>query len=67
MVFADMTRDSIRRMWTALVWNMGLGSPGKRTHAGSWARLEQLMLERSVDVALLNEAPTIGLATRRAI
>jgi hypothetical protein len=54
-------------MWTALVWNMGLGSPGKRTHAANWARLDQLMLDRSIDVALLSEAPTSGLAQRRAI
>jgi hypothetical protein len=45
---------------------MGLGSPGKRTHAGNWARLDRLMQERAVDVALLNEAPTEGLASRAA-
>src|SRR5687767_10863819 len=44
-------------MWTVLVWNMGLGSPPQRSASKNWGRLSQLMEERSVDVALLNEAP----------
>ena len=47
---------TIRSMWTALVWNMGLGSPPRKNAARNWGRLAELMEERSVDVALLNEA-----------
>jgi hypothetical protein len=43
--------------WTVLVWNMGLGFGG-RDPAKNWARLSQLMAERSVDVALLSEVST---------
>ena len=41
--------------WTALVWNMGLGSRS-RNPINHWARLDEVMREQSVDVALLNEA-----------
>jgi endonuclease/exonuclease/phosphatase family metal-dependent hydrolase len=41
---------------TALVWNMGLGSPPRKRPAKNWDRLSLLMQERSVDLALLNEA-----------
>jgi hypothetical protein len=43
-------------MWTTLVWNMGLGSPPQRNASRNWGRLSELMEQRSVDVALLNEA-----------
>jgi hypothetical protein len=46
---------------------MGLGSPPARSASQNWERLDQLMEERSVDVALLNEAPIQGLAQRSAI
>lgn len=45
-------------VWTVLVWNMGLGSPGPRTARKNWNRISELMEERSVDVALLNEVST---------
>lgn len=41
---------------TALVWNMGLGSPPRKSATRNWDRLSALMAERMVDVALLNEA-----------
>jgi hypothetical protein len=43
-------------MWTTLVWNMGLGSVPRRNASRNWGRLSELMEQRSVDVALLNEA-----------
>lgn len=42
--------------WSVLVWNLALGSPPKRDAGANWARLEHLMAEQSVQVALLNEA-----------
>lgn len=54
-------------MWTALVWNMGLGSPPARRASENWARLDALIEERSVQVALLNEAPIRTLPERAAI
>jgi endonuclease/exonuclease/phosphatase family metal-dependent hydrolase len=53
-------------MWTAVVWNMGLGSPPSRRASKNWKRLDELIREHSVDVALLNEAPVTELARRRA-
>jgi endonuclease/exonuclease/phosphatase family metal-dependent hydrolase len=54
-------------MWTALVWNMGLGSPPRRRAAANWARLDELIRKQSASVALLNEAPIAGLAERAAM
>jgi hypothetical protein len=54
-------------MWTASVWNMALGSPPARSPSANWTRLDRLIDERSVDVALLNEAPVRDLAKRAAI
>jgi hypothetical protein len=56
--------------WSALVWNMSLGSPAPRsgqprTGAENWKILSELMKERSVDVALLNEATTAVLKKAR--
>jgi len=45
---------------------MGLGSPPARSAKKNWAQLEKLIAERSVDVALLNEAPIQGLSERAA-
>ena len=42
--------------WSVLVWNLALGSPPKRDAAANWTRLDHLMAEHSVQVALLNEA-----------
>jgi endonuclease/exonuclease/phosphatase family metal-dependent hydrolase len=44
--------------WTVLVWNMGLGSPPPRDPRKNWTRLSELMMERSVHVALLSEVST---------
>jgi endonuclease/exonuclease/phosphatase family metal-dependent hydrolase len=44
--------------WTALVWNMGMGSPSSRSDETTWSRLSELIDEWSVDVALLNEVST---------
>lgn len=46
---------------------MGLGSPPARSASKNWAQLDRTLEERSIDVALLNEAPIRGLAGRRAI
>jgi endonuclease/exonuclease/phosphatase family metal-dependent hydrolase len=43
-------------MWKVLVWNMGLGSPPQKSPPKNWDRLSELMKERAVNVALLNEA-----------
>jgi hypothetical protein len=51
--------------WTALVWNMSLGSPSPRNGVENWKALSKLMEERSVDVALLNEASTALLKKAR--
>jgi endonuclease/exonuclease/phosphatase family metal-dependent hydrolase len=44
-------------MWTALTWNMALGSPPPRNARKNFDRLYELIEERSIDVALLKEAP----------
>ncbi len=44
--------------WTALVWNLGMGSPPRRDPTRTWRRFVELMQECSVDVALLNEVTT---------
>jgi hypothetical protein len=49
-------------VWTVLVWNMGLGSPGDRKPRENWNHLSEVMEEHSIDVALLNEVSTELLA-----
>jgi endonuclease/exonuclease/phosphatase family metal-dependent hydrolase len=52
--------------WTALVWNMGLGSFRRGTATKTWGRLSELMEERSVDVALLSEASVYQMRAANA-
>jgi endonuclease/exonuclease/phosphatase family metal-dependent hydrolase len=49
-------------MWSALVWNVGMGSPSGRDSRTVWRRVQQLMEEQSIHVAMLNEVSTAVLA-----
>ncbi len=59
---AATTTPQEEGVWTVLVWNMGLGSPGARNARENWNRLSGLMEEHSIDVALLSEVSTELLA-----